>query len=250
MTVPAVQLRDVTKIYKKSHLGKTTKTLGVEGLNLEIASGEIFGILGLNGSGKTTTIKLILGLLFPNQGEIRVAGHAVPSREAQAQLGFLPETPSFPKFLTAEELLLFYARLSDVPKNEREERLSRTLEIVHMTPHRRRRVKEFSKGMLQRIGLASALLHDPALLILDEPATGLDPLALKEIRELIVRLNERGKTIFFSSHSISEVEKLCHRVAILSKGRLVRTLRQDEWKGREGRLEEIFVEAVREKEEV
>lgn len=242
--VPALSLRDVTKIYKRSHLGRATKTTGIAHVSLDISPGEIFGLLGLNGSGKTTTIKLILGLLFPTEGELRVQGQAVPSPKAQAQLGYLPEVPYFAKFLTAEELLRFYAKLSNVPDSSRASRINQVLELVRMAPHRSRKLKEFSKGMLQRIGLASALVHDPSILIFDEPATGLDPLGLREIRELMVHLNSQGKTIFFSSHSISEVEKICHRVGILAGGRLVKVLSQDQWGGSAGHLEEIFVETV------
>jgi ABC-2 type transport system ATP-binding protein len=239
-----IQLRDLSKEYRRSHLGRVTRRRGVEGLSFDVRSGEVFGLLGLNGSGKTTTIKLILGLLFPTGGAVRVDGHPAGSLEARRRVGYLPEVPYFYRYLTAREVLRFYGRLSEVPGRELPGRIDRVLAAVRMTAHADRPLREFSKGMLQRVGLAQAMLHEPPVMVLDEPVTGLDPLGLREMRELILSLNKAGRTIFFSSHSISEVEKVCHRVGILVKGKLVRLVDQKEWAAREGSLEDIFVQVV------
>lgn len=240
----ALSLESLTKIYRKSHLGRTTTFLGVENISLNIRPGEVFGLLGLNGSGKTTTIKLILGLLFPTSGSVRVFGNAAPDMEAKRQIGYLPEVPYFYKYLTAREVLKFYGQLSGIDPKILPQRIDDVLNSVRMAEHAGRPMREYSKGMLQRVGLAQAMLHDPRIMVFDEPVTGLDPLGLKEMRDLIQSLNRAGKTIFFSSHSISEVEKVCHRVGILVKGKLARLAEQGEWAGREGSLEEIFVQTV------
>lgn len=235
----------VTKVYARSHLGRTTYSRGVEGLSLEIRSGEAFGLLGLNGSGKTTSFKLALGLLKPSSGEISVLGFSPGDPRASAQIGFLPELPYFYSFLTPEESLRFYGRLSGLPEQGMPGRIRETLKLVGLSPQGGRKMGELSKGMLQRVGLAQALLHDPRLIILDEPVSGLDPLAIKEFRDMLSSLNEKGKTLIVSSHSISELEKLCHRVGILKEGRLVRILEQGEWRQVAGGLEALFVETVR-----
>jgi ABC-2 type transport system ATP-binding protein len=159
-------------------------------------------------------------------------------------VGYLPELPSFYKYLTCGELLGLYATLSDLPAKTLAERAPQIIERVGLSGHLKKRLGEYSKGMLQRAGLAQALLHDPRLLVLDEPVSGLDPLGLKEMRQMLLELNRQGKTIFFSSHMISEAEKLCHRVGILHEGRLARIIEKSEWEGREGRLEELFLETL------
>jgi ABC-2 type transport system ATP-binding protein len=239
-----IEIKNLKKIYRRSHLGRVTRTIGVDGLDLSVEQGEIFGLLGLNGSGKTTTIKIILGLLFPTEGSITVDGILMPSLDARKRIGFLPEMPYFYKILAARELLRFYGRLSEIPEGERAAKIQTALSRVKMEKFANRRLSEFSKGMLQRIGIAQAIMHEPPILIFDEPVTGIDPIGLMDMRQLIGDLNESGKTIFFSSHSISEVEKICHRVGILVKGKLARVIRHDEWAGKEGRLEQIFVETV------
>lgn len=241
----SLSFEGVTKIYSRSHLGRTTTTRGVEGLSLRIRPGEAFGLLGLNGSGKTTTFKLALGLLKANAGTISILGFPPSDPRAYTQIGFLPELPYFYSFLTPEESLRFYGRLSGLSEESLSGRIEEVLGLVGMTPHSRRKMGEFSKGMAQRVGLAQAILHDPSLVILDEPVSGLDPLAIKEFRDMLKGLNEKGKTLIVSSHSISELEKLCHRVGILKEGRLVRTLDQREWRDAPGGLEELFVETVR-----
>lgn len=228
----ALEFDNVAKTYVRSHLGRDTVTRGVEALSLAVPRGEAFGLLGLNGSGKTTTFKLALGLLRPTQGRVSVLG--------LDKIGYLPELPYFYSYLTPRETLRFYGRLSGV--SDLEDRVKSVLEQVKLTPHADRRVGDFSKGMVQRVGLAQAILHDPELIILDEPVSGLDPLAIKEFRNLLAALSERGRTLIVSSHSISEVEKVCHRVGVLKDGRMARLMKQDEWRG--PGLESLFVETV------
>jgi ABC-2 type transport system ATP-binding protein len=240
----AVSLSGVTKQYRRSHLGRSRVSRGVEDVALEIRPGEVFGLLGPNGSGKTTTLKLILGLLFPDRGDVRVEGLPAQAPEARRRLGYLPEVPYFSRHLSAREVLRFHGRLSGLAGAALERRIDESLHRVRMTPHADRRLKEYSKGMLQRTGLAQAVIADPAVLVLDEPVTGLDPLGLREMREFIATLNAAGKTVLFSSHSISEVERLCHRVGIMVKGRLARTASREEWMSADGALERLFVETV------
>jgi len=241
---PAAELIRVTKLYRRRHLGKLTVTRGVEDLSLEIRTGEVFGLLGLNGAGKTTAIKLLLGLLFPTEGEARLFHVPLPDRVVMRRVGYLPELPTLYKYLTIGELLQLYGDLSDMPPERIRERLPRIIAELGLEPHQAKHLREYSKGMLQRAGLAQSLLHDPDLLILDEPVSGLDPLGLKEMRQLLLNLNGEGKTIFFSSHIISEAEKICHRVGILHQGRLSRILEKKEWEGRDGHLEKLFLETI------
>ena len=241
-----LKLSNLTKIYKRSHLGKVRATVGAENLNLEIKDGEIFGLIGPNGAGKTTTLKLILGLLFPTEGAIELMGIKLPDPRAISHVGFLPEVPYFPKNFSVAEVLYFYGKLSGIPESEIGKRAQTVLETVRMTQRKDRKVRECSKGMLQRLSLAQALIHDPSLLILDEPITGLDPLGLTEMREMILSLNKNGKTILFSSHIISEVERIAQRVGIMVNGKLVSVLPSSEWESRPGTLEELFIKAVQE----
>jgi ABC-2 type transport system ATP-binding protein len=238
----AIKTDKLTKTYKKSHLGKTTFTRGIEDVSFEIKRGEIFGLLGLNGSGKTTTIKLILGLLRPTSGGVSVLEKNVPSNDALRQIGYLPEAPYFYRYLTAKEIMMFYAKLSGVGSAEK--RAEEVLYRVGLEKWKNKKISELSKGMAQRIGIAQSLVHDPEILIYDEPVSGLDPLAVQEMRGMILNLKAKGKTVFLSSHLISEVEKVCDRVGILVKGKLVRIVEQKEWKEKEGTLEDIFVALV------
>ncbi len=240
----ALGFRGVTKSYRRSHLGRTTVARGIDGLSFEVAAGEAFGLLGLNGSGKTTTFKLALGLLRPDSGSLSLLG-AEPGPASLARVGFLPELPCFYSHLTPDESLRFYGRLSGLHERELARRVPETLELVGLAKHAGRRLGEFSKGMVQRVGLAQAILHEPSLLVLDEPVSGLDPLAIKDFRDILQRLSAKGTTLLLSSHSISEVEKVCHRVAILKEGRLARVLAQRDWQSASGGLEALFVETVR-----
>ncbi|OGR87541.1 MAG: hypothetical protein A3A86_07785 [Elusimicrobia bacterium RIFCSPLOWO2_01_FULL_60_11] len=242
-----LSIRNLTKIYRRSHLGRTTSTTGVKSLNLEINRGEILGLIGPNGAGKTTALKLILGLLFPTEGEIYLMGKKLPDPSVIQKVGYLPEVPYFPRNFSVEEVLYFYGRLSGIPESVVGGRTKEVLETVRMTRRKGRRVRECSKGMLQRLSLAQALIHDPELLIFDEPITGLDPVGLNEMREMIVALNKNGKTILFSSHIISEVERIAHRVGVMAGGEMVRQVSESEWRDKPGHLEQIFVQTIRER---
>ncbi|MBI4056347.1 MAG: ABC transporter ATP-binding protein [Elusimicrobia bacterium] len=241
----AISFSKVTKVYRRSHLGRTTLIPGLNNLTLDIREGEIFGLLGLNGAGKTTTMKLVLGLLFPTSGTLNLFGQDPETSEAKKLLGYLPELPYFYSYLTPLEALRFYGSLSQMDPRSLKKRIEEVLVDVGLLVHRSKRVSEFSKGMLQRLGLAQAILHHPKLIILDEPVSGLDPLAIKEIRDLMTQVNQTGTTILLSSHSISEVEKICHRVGILVQGKLTRVLEQQDWSSEQGKLEQIFVETVK-----
>lgn len=238
----ALSFQNVTKVYEQSHLGRTTRSRGIESLSLEIGEGEAFGLLGLNGSGKTTTFKLSLGLLRPTSGTVRVLGRA-PGAES-GHIGYLPELPYFYPFMTPREALRFYGRLSALPRERLDPRIERVLEEMSLQDHADKKMSRLSKGLAQRVGLAQAVLHEPKLVILDEPVSGLDPLAIRDFRESLARLKKAGTTLLVSSHSISEIEKLCDRVGILRDGRLIKVLSQREWLESPGGLEGRFVEAV------
>lgn len=217
--------------------------VAVRDLNLRVASGQVYGLLGPNGSGKSTTLKVILGLVSPTSGKAEIFGRdscTVASREA---VGFLPESPYFPKYLTAAETLRFYGKLCGVRGARLTARVSELLQLVGLTEARDRRLRGFSKGMLQRIGLAQALIHDPQLVILDEPTAGVDPAGAREIRDLIVDLKRRGKTVLLSSHLLGQVQEVCDRVGILANGVLVREGAIAELLGLQNQTEMIFENA-------
>jgi ABC-2 type transport system ATP-binding protein len=190
-------------------------------LTLDVEAGEVFGFLGPNGAGKTTTLKLLMQLVFPTSGRAELLGRPLGDLGAKRRVGFLPENPYFYDYLTAEELLTYFAALFGYRGAERRARTSRMLDEVGLGAERRMPLRKFSKGMLQRVGIAQALLNDPELVILDEPMSGLDPLGRRDVRALILRLRDSGCTVFFSSHVLSDAEALCSRVAILANGRLV-----------------------------
>ena len=194
--------------------------IAVDGLDLEVQPGEIFGLLGPNGAGKTTTLKMILGLLRPDAGTVRLFGRPPEDVSARARLGFLPENPYFYDYLTATEFLDFYGRLQGLGAAERKQRIASALERVGLAGRGGTALRKFSKGMIQRLGLAQAIQHDPELVILDEPMSGLDPIGRREVRDLILALRAAGRTVFFSSHILQDAEMVCDRVAILFKGRL------------------------------
>lgn len=193
----------------------------LDAVSFELARGEVFGLLGPNGAGKTTTLKLIVGLLRPTSGAITVLGGGPQDRATRGALGFLPEHPTFYDHLSAEELLAYFAGLCGVPSGERSRRVSAVLDEVGLGADRRRPLRQYSKGMLQRVGLAQALVNEPSLVILDEPMSGLDPIGRRDVRELILKLRDAGRTVLFSSHILSDAETLCSRVVILAKGRVV-----------------------------
>ncbi len=190
----------------------------LRGVSFTVREGEIFGFVGPNGAGKTTTLKVLMGLIRADAGRATVLGHDVRETEYRNQVGFLPEAPYFYDYLTGREFLHFYARVCGVSRSSRSRRVDTLLEWVGLAHAAKERLRTYSKGMLQRIGIAQALVHDPKVVFLDEPMSGLDPIGRKEIRDLIVRLQSEGKTVFMNTHILSDVEMLCHRVAIIVQG--------------------------------
>ena len=213
-------------------------------LTLEIAPGEVFGFLGPNGAGKTTTLKLLMQLVFPTSGRAEILGRPLGALDVKRRLGYLPENPYFYDYLTAEELLAYFARLFGYRGAGIRGRVSRLLDEVGIGAERRLQLRKFSKGMLQRVGIAQALINDPELVIFDEPMSGLDPLGRRDVRSLILRLRDRGATVFFSSHVLSDAEALCSRVAILARGRLLATGRLDEMLAFKARGWELVVSGL------
>jgi len=213
-----LQVHALTKIYRPAWSRK--QFVAVDRLNLEVRKGEIFGFLGHNGSGKTTTIKMILGLVRPTAGRALILGRDFREIDVKRSVGYLPESPYFYDYLTAEEFLKFYGRLFNMGGSELACKIDSLLEQVSLRDARSVQLRKFSKGMLQRVGIAQALINDPLLVILDEPMSGLDPIGRRDVRDIILRLREQGKTVFFSSHILPDVEMICDRVGILSKGEL------------------------------
>ena len=210
------------KLGKTFRLGLFKKRVeAVHEVSFEVERGEILGLLGPNGAGKTTTIKMLMGLIFPSRGKAEIFGRPVPTIESKRELGFLPESPYFYDYLTGQELLDLMGQLCGLDRATRTRRAGELLERVGLGPARDRPLRKYSKGMLQRIGLAQALLNDPKLVVLDEPMSGLDPIGRKEVRDLILELRAEGRTILFSTHILSDVELLCDRVAIIAQGRLL-----------------------------
>ena len=214
-----VQTEQLSKIFRVGFWGK--RVIAVDGVNLEVRRGEVFGFLGPNGAGKTTTLKMLMGLIYPTSGRAWLFGRDLGDPETKARLGFLPESPYFYDYLTSREFLGFYGHLFGLWGAVLDKRIDELLELVSMTHAKDLQLRKFSKGMLQRVGVAQALINDPELVVLDEPMSGLDPIGRKEVRDLILRLKESGKTVLFSSHILHDAEVLCDRVAMILKGRLV-----------------------------
>ncbi len=214
----AVKTENLTKVYK-SFLGRK-KVLALDKLNLDIQKGEIFGLLGPNGSGKTTTIKLLLGLIFPTGGKAYVLGKPTNDVAIKGKIGFLPEESCFYRFLNADETLDFYGQLFRIPRKERKLRINKLVKQVRLEYARKRLLRQYSKGMLRRIGIAQALINDPDLVILDEPTSGLDPIGTRETKDIILDLKKQGKTVLLCSHLLSDVQDICDRIVILDKGKL------------------------------
>jgi len=232
--MPALATFELTKDYRIGFWRKRPYR-ALDRLTLSVESGEVFGFLGPNGAGKTTTLKLLMQLVFPTSGTAEILGRPLGDVGVKRRIGYLPENPYFYDYLTAEELLTYFASLFGFKGAECRARASRLLDEVGIGAERRLQLRKFSKGMLQRVGIAQALVNDPELVILDEPMSGLDPLGRREVRSLVLRLRDRGCTVFFSSHVLSDAEALCSRVAILANGRLLTT----------GRLSDLLEQQTR-----
>lgn len=227
---PLVSLRGLTKIFR-DFWGRP-KVRAVDGLDLDVQRGEVFGLLGPNGSGKSTTIKIVLGLLHPTAGTVSIMGKSPRNVGIKKHIGYLPEESYLYNYLTPRETLSFYARLFDIDRRSRSKRVKQLLEMVGLTQAAARPVGEFSKGMARRVGLAQALINDPQLIILDEPTSGLDPIGCRQVKDLILTLAQRGKTVILSSHLLADVEDVCDRIAILYNGTI----------HARGRVSELLVE--------
>jgi ABC-2 type transport system ATP-binding protein len=241
MTDAAVEVEGLTKIFPIPF--RKQSIAAVRDLNLRVEPGEVYGLLGPNGSGKSTTLKIILGLVSPTRGQTQIFGRdsaRVATREA---VGFLPESPYFYKFLTGAETLRFFGKLCGLSGSELKDRVQQLLDLVGLTEARNQRLNTYSKGMLQRIGLAQALINEPKLVVLDEPTAGVDPAGSRDIRDLIVDLKKRGVTVLLSSHLLEQVQEICDRVGILSKGALVREGPLEELIGIEDRTELVLENA-------
>jgi len=241
MTEPAIAVAGLTKTFPVPFQRRSI--MAVRDLSLRVEPGQVYGLLGPNGSGKSTTLKIILGLVRPTRGKTEIFGRdsrEVFSREA---VGFLPESPFFPKYLTGTETLRYYGKLCGMRGAQLERRITELLELVGLTNAGDRHLRGYSKGMLQRIGLAQALVHEPRLITLDEPTTGLDPSGSREIQNLILELKKRGMTVLLSSHLLGQVQEVCDRVGILARGSLVREGRLDDLLGVENQTEVILENA-------
>ncbi len=240
-TIPAVRIRNLEKVFPVPL--RRRRVVAIRGLSLDISEGHVYGLLGPNGSGKSTTMKILLGLVTPTSGSTEIFG--IPSAQvlSRTEVGFLPENPYFYKFLTGAETVSFYGKLCGLGGRKLSERVRELLDIVGLTEAGDRRIGGYSKGMLQRIGLAQAMVHDPRLLILDEPTAGVDPAGSRQIRDLILELKSRGKTILLTSHLLEQVQEVCDRVGILAKGRLVREGSLDILTGITGQTEYLIENA-------
>ena len=221
----SIEISNLTKVYNK----KKNEVRALNDLTLNISPGIIYGLLGPNGAGKTTLIKILLGIVRPTLGNAKILGVGINDYSIRKRIGYLPENHKFPQFLTAEGVMKYFAELSGVEITNPDKEIDRLLALVNMTKWKKTKIKKFSKGMMQRLGLAQALINNPDLIFLDEPTDGVDPIGRKEIRDLLVRLKDDGKTIFLNSHLLSEVELVSDRIAILNKGNLIK----------EGSVEEI-----------
>ena len=219
MSTPAIEIQGLTKDFPVG-FWRPKMRRALENLTFQVEDGEVFGFLGPNGAGKTTTIKLLMGLIFPTSGTARVRGRSIDDIEMHREVGYLPEQPYFYDYLTARELLDYYARFANYGAAERRERVGKFLDRVGLAAAADVQLRKFSKGMLQRAGIAQAILHDPPVVILDEPMSGLDPVGRREVRDIMLDLKKQGRTVFFSTHILSDAEMLCDRVAVLARGRL------------------------------
>jgi ABC-2 type transport system ATP-binding protein len=219
MTNPAIEIEGLTKDYPVG-FRRNRMRRSLDNLTLEVEQGESFGFLGPNGAGKTTTLKLLMRLIFPTSGTARVSGRSIDDIQMHREIGYMPEQPYFYDYLTARELLDYFARFFGYSAAERHQRVTRFLELVGLSAAANVQLRKFSKGMQQRVGIAQAILHDPQVVFLDEPMSGLDPLGRREVRDIILGLKRQGRTVFFSTHILSDAEVLCDRVAVLVGGKL------------------------------
>lgn len=229
----AIVTEKLAKHYRSNFLIRKFEALG--GIDLKVKQGDVFGLIGPNGAGKTTTIKILTGLIYQTSGSARIFDRDVKDTAVHKRFGFLPENPSFYDHLTGLETMHYFGKLLGMSRRDRLHRTEKLLQLVGLESAATRQVRKYSKGMAQRLGLAQALLHDPELIILDEPMSGLDPIGRREVRDIILSLREQGKTIFFSTHILSDVQMICDRIAVLHHGRLVG----------EGTVEELMSGEVR-----
>ncbi len=216
----SVEIKNISKVFK-SNFGKVNIT-ALNNFSLTVSSGTIFGLLGPNGAGKTTLIKILLGSVFPTSGTAKILNEDISNYKVRSQIGYLPENHKFPPFLTGEGVLRLFAELKGIKDKNLNSRIDELLDLVGMLKWKKVKMKKYSKGMMQRLGLAQALVNDPKLIFLDEPTDGIDPIGRKEIRDILLSLKDKGKTIFLNSHLLSEVELVCDRIAMLDKGNLIR----------------------------
>lgn len=219
MTAPAIEIQSLTKDYAVGFWRKKLRR-SLDSLSLEVHEGEAFGFLGPNGAGKTTTLKLLMGIIFPTSGTARIRGRSIEDVAMHREIGYLPEQPYFYDYLTARELLDYFARFYGYGAAERRERVEKFLDLVGLSAAGNVQLRKFSKGMMQRVGIAQAILHDPQVVFLDEPMSGLDPVGRREVRDIILELKRQGRTVFFSTHILTDAEMLCDRVAVLVGGKL------------------------------
>lgn len=229
----ALEIKNLHKTFRSNFMVRKYHVL--KGIDMAVEKGEIYGFLGPNGAGKTTTMKCILGIIFPDSGEISILGQPARKTESRRNIGFLPEHPYFYDYLTAGEFLEFTGKLFSLPAKQTRERAKELLELVGLQDRKNLKLKKYSKGMIQRVGLAQALVHDPDFVILDEPFSGLDPIGRKELRDIILALRERGKTIFFSSHILQDMEMMVDRVGIIIRGEIKK----------QGKLSDLISHSVR-----
>jgi ABC-2 type transport system ATP-binding protein len=247
MSAAAASISGLTKVYSVPM--RRQKIVAVKDLSLEVQQGEVYGLLGPNGSGKSTTLKVLLGLVTPTHGESRIFGESSRDYRSHRVVGFLPENPYFYKFLTAEETLRFYGKICSLRGRQLDSRIGELLSLVGLEEARHRRLGGYSKGMLQRIGLAQALIQDPRLIVLDEPTAGVDPAGSRQIRGLILELKGRGKSVLLTSHLLEQVQEVCDRVGIMSRGSMVREGKLADLVTVQGQTEYLVKDAPAELEE-